>query len=30
MAAMDFFNQEPVVHTWIYKLNRAAAVVAIA
>src|ERR1700758_4418982 len=24
MAAMDFFNQEPVVHTWIYKLNRAA------
>src|SRR6202045_1293167 len=23
MAAMDFFNQEPVVHTWIYKLDRA-------
>jgi hypothetical protein len=23
MAAMDFFNQEPVVHTWTYKLDRA-------
>jgi len=24
MAAIDFFNQEPVVHTWTYKLDRAA------
>jgi len=24
MAAMDFFNQQPVVHTWTYKLNAAA------
>jgi hypothetical protein len=24
MAAIDFFNQEPVVHTWTYKLERAA------
>jgi len=24
MAAMDFFNQNPVVHTWSYKLKRAA------
>jgi transposase len=24
MAAMDFFNQDPVVHTWSYKLDRAA------
>jgi transposase len=24
MAAMDFFNQHPVVHTWTYKLDRAA------
>jgi transposase len=24
MAAMDFFNQEPVVHTWTYKLDKAA------
>lgn len=24
MAAMDHFNQNPVVHTWSYKLNRAA------
>jgi transposase len=24
MAAMDYFNQEPVVHTWTYKLDRAA------
>jgi transposase len=24
MAAMDFFNQEPVVHTWTYKLDAAA------
>jgi hypothetical protein len=23
-AAMDFFNQEPVVHTWTYKLDKAA------
>jgi hypothetical protein len=22
MAAMDYFNQEPVVHTWAYKLDR--------
>jgi transposase len=24
MAAMDYFNQEPVVHTWTYKLEKAA------
>jgi transposase len=24
MAAMDFFNQNPIVHTWSYKLNKAA------
>ena len=24
MAALDFFNQDPVVHTWTYKLDRAA------
>jgi transposase len=24
MAAIDFFNQDPVVHTWTYKLNSAA------
>jgi transposase len=24
MAAMDFFNQEPVVHSWTYKLDTAA------
>jgi transposase len=24
MAAIDFFNQQPVVHTWTYKLDRAA------
>ena len=24
MAAMDFFNQEPVVHTWTHKLDKAA------
>src|SRR5215468_11984063 len=24
MATMDYFNQEPVVHTWSYKLDRAA------
>ena len=24
MAAMDFFNQNPVVHTWSYKLKKAA------
>ena len=24
MAAMDYFNQEPVVHTWAYKLDKAA------
>jgi transposase len=24
MAAIDFFNQEPVVHTWTYKLDAAA------
>ena len=23
MAAMDFFNQEPVVHTWTHKLDKA-------
>ena len=24
MAAMDYFNQQPVVHTWSYKLDQAA------
>ena len=24
MAAMDYFNRDPVVHTWTYKLNQAA------
>jgi transposase len=24
MAAIDFFNQQPVVHTWTYKLDKAA------
>jgi hypothetical protein len=24
VAAMDYFNQEPVVHTWSYKLDKAA------
>jgi hypothetical protein len=24
MAAMEFFNQDPVVHTWTYKLDKAA------
>jgi len=24
MSAMDFFNREPVVHTWTYKLDKAA------
>jgi transposase len=24
MAAIDYFNQEPVVHTWTYKLDQAA------
>jgi transposase len=24
MAAMDYFNQHPVVHTWTYKLDKAA------
>jgi transposase len=24
MAAMDFFNRDPVVHTWSYKLDKAA------
>ena len=24
MAAMEFFNRDPVVHTWTYKLDRAA------
>ena len=24
MAAMDFFNQDPVLHTWNYKLDKAA------
>jgi transposase len=23
MAAIDYFNQEPIVHTWSYKLDRA-------
>ena len=24
MAAMDYFNQHPVIHTWTYKLDKAA------
>jgi hypothetical protein len=24
MAAMDYINQHPVVHTWSYKLDEAA------
>jgi hypothetical protein len=24
MAAMDYFNDNPVVHTWTYKLDKAA------
>jgi hypothetical protein len=24
MAAMDYFNHDPVVHTWTYKLEKAA------
>ncbi len=24
MAAIDFFNRDPVVHTWTYKLDKAA------
>jgi hypothetical protein len=24
MAAMEFFNRDPLVHTWIYKLDKAA------
>jgi hypothetical protein len=24
IAAVDYFNRDPVVHTWIYKLDRAA------
>jgi hypothetical protein len=24
MAAMDFFNRAPVVHTWTHKLDKAA------
>jgi hypothetical protein len=24
MAAIDYFNQNPVVHTWTYKLDKAA------
>jgi len=24
MAAVDFFNRDPVVHTWTYKLDKAA------
>jgi hypothetical protein len=24
MPAMDFFNRAPVVHTWTYKLDKAA------
>jgi len=24
MAAMDHFNEKPVVHTWSYKLKKAA------
>jgi hypothetical protein len=23
MAAMDYFNQQPIIHTWSYKLDRA-------
>jgi hypothetical protein len=22
MAAMDYFNQKPVVHTWAYKIDK--------
>jgi hypothetical protein len=24
MAAIDYFNQHPVLHTWSYKLDKAA------
>jgi hypothetical protein len=24
MAAVDYFNNDPVVHTWTYKLDKAA------
>jgi hypothetical protein len=24
IAAIDYFNQNPVVHTWTYKLDKAA------
>jgi hypothetical protein len=24
LAAVDFFNRDPVVHTWNYKLDKAA------
>ena len=24
MAAVDYFNDDPVVHTWTYKLDKAA------
>ena len=24
MAAVDYFNHDPVVHTWTYKLDKAA------
>jgi hypothetical protein len=24
MSAVEFFNREPVVHTWTYKLDKAA------
>jgi hypothetical protein len=24
MAAVDYFNRDPVVHTWSYKLDKAA------
>ena len=24
MAAVDYFNRDPVVHTWTYKLDKAA------
>jgi hypothetical protein len=24
MAAVDYFNGDPVVHTWTYKLDKAA------
>jgi hypothetical protein len=24
MAAIEYFNQRPVVHTWTYKLDKAA------